>query len=558
MPAWLRNYRLALLPGDLGAGAVVALMMLPQGMAYALIAGLPPVCGIYASILPALAYAMLGTSATQSVGAQAITSLLTATVLAPLATAGSPEYVVLAVQLALLAGVMLLIGHAMRAGSLIDYLSRPVMSGFTNGAVVLIGLGQLDALVGADTGVVNDASATLGLACLALLLVAARWLASMLAGAGIGIDTARALARLAPLAVLLGATALLALPQFAHLDIARVGPVPRGLPALHVALDIERWRALLLPALLIAVIVFLQSMAAAQALARMRGEKLDVDRELAALGAANIAASLSGAFPVTGGIARSAVNHAAGARTQMAGVITALLIALAVVAPTGWLERLPLPALAATIIAAVSAMFDWRSLRDAWQFDRTEAAAHVVTLVGVLALGVERGIVLGIVLSLGFLLWRASHPPIVEVGRRPGSDHFRRRTRHDVETLPHVLLLRIDQGLFFANASTVGEYIEAELGARPELKHVVLLMSAVNGVDFTAAAALRELNRELAQRGVALHIAELKPPVLERLQRTPLPQEFAGRMHRSAARAWDRLVAAETPATVHPPGGTVS
>jgi SulP family sulfate permease len=518
---------------------VVALMMIPQGMAYALIAGLPAVCGIYAAILPALAYAALGTSTTQSVGPQAVTALMVATVLVPLAAPGSTAYVALAGQIALLSGLVLLAGAVLRAGVLVEYLSRPVMSGFTNGAVVLVGLGQLDAFLGRGAGGIHPPSAVLGVACLAVMLATARLASGPASSPRAGL--VRLLSRLAPLAVLLGATAVLALPPLAGIDVARVGVVPRGLPVPGIDTDTTHWRALLVPALLIAVIVFLQSMAAAQALARLRRERLDLNRELVALGAANVAAAVSGAFPVTGGIGRSAVNHAAGARTRIAGVCAALFIAAMVLAPTGWLERLPLPALAATIIAAAVAMFDAGALLEAWRYDRGEAAAHALTLAGVLALGAERGIVLGILLSLGLLLWRASHPPIVEVGRRPGSDHFRKRQRQDVETLPHVLWLRIDQGLFFANVTALGELVEQELDARPELRHVVLLMAAVNGVDFSAASALRELNRDLASRGVALHLAEPKPAVLERLQRSALPQELEGRLHRSAARAWDML-----------------
>jgi len=541
MLAWLRHYRSADLPGDLGAAAVVAMILLPQGMAYAMIAGLPAVCGIYASILPAFAYAAFGTSTTQSVGPQAITAILTATVLAPLAAPGSPEYVAMAAELALLAGVVLIAAGTLRAGVLVDFLSRPVMSGFTNGAVVLIAAGQLDALLGSREGAVHRPSVVLGASCLLLLLAAARWLPLLLERAGLAPSPAKSLARLMPLAALLGAMALLAMPSLAGLDIARIGSIPRGLPSLGIVFDPLQWRTLALPAVLMAVIVLLQSMAAAQSLARRRGERLDVDRELGALGAANSAAALSGALPVTGGLARSAVNHAAGARTPLAGVLTACAIALVIVAPTGWLERVPMPALAATIMAAVVSMFDWRSLLEAWRFDRAEAAAHVATLGGVLVLGVERGIVLGLLLSLGLLLWRASRPPIVEVGRRPGSDHFRRRSRQDVETLPDVLLLRIDQGLFFGNVAAVATQVESALAERPELRHVLLLMAAVTGVDFSAAKALCELNRELARRGVELHLCELKEPVLERLRSSELPREFAGRMHRSAARAYDTL-----------------
>ena len=476
MPGWLRNYRRELLPGDIGAGIIVALLMVPQGMAYAIVAGLSPITGLYASILPPLAYALFGTSMTQSVGPQAITALLVAGVLAPLALPASPEYVLLAARLALLTGLILFACGLLRLGFLVNYLSQPVMSGFTNGAVLLIAAGQVPSLLGP-----------------------------------------------------------------ADLGIPLVGEVPTGLPPIGIHLAGGPWRELFVPALLLGFIVFLQSMSAAQALARKRHERLVADRELLGLGAANLAGALSGGFPVAGSISRSAISHEAGANTPLASMVASLLLAALLVSPTGWLAMLPLPALAATIIVAVTGMFEWSSVRDAWRYDRSEAAAHIVTLVAVVSLGAERGIVLGIVLSLALLIWRASHPPIVEVGRRPGGEYFRSAERQNVERLPRVLMLRIDQGLFFGNAAAVTDHVEQALRRRPELQHIVLLLSAVNDIDLTAAQALIELNRTLGLQGVKLHLTEAKAPVLERLGRTPLLQELGGQVFHRAVQAFDYL-----------------
>ncbi|MDH4040830.1 MAG: SulP family inorganic anion transporter [Gammaproteobacteria bacterium] len=541
MPGWLRNYRRALLPGDIGAGIIVALLMVPQGMAYAIVAGLPPIAGLYASILPPLAYALFGTSMTQSVGPQAITALLVAGVLAPLALPASPEYVLLAARLALLTGLILFACGLLRLGFLVNYLSQPVMSGFTNGAVLLIAAGQVPSLLGLNAGQVQPASAATGLGCILLLILARKHLDAGLCRLGISRPLAEALARTAPILVLLGTALLLALPGPADLGIPLVGEVPTGLPPIGIHLAGGPWRELFVPALLLGFIVFLQSMSAAQALARKRHERLVADRELLGLGAANLAGALSGGFPVAGSISRSAISHEAGANTPLASMVASLLLAALLVSPTGWLAMLPLPALAATIIVAVTGMFEWSSVRDAWRYDRSEAAAHIVTLVAVVSLGAERGIVLGIVLSLALLIWRASHPPIVEVGRRPGGEYFRSAERQNVERLPRVLMLRIDQGLFFGNAAAVTDHVEQALRRRPELQHIVLLLSAVNDIDLTAAQALIGLNRTLGLQGVKLHLTEAKAPVLDRLGRTPLLQELGGQVFHRAVQAFDYL-----------------
>jgi SulP family sulfate permease len=543
MLIWLKNYRRELLPGDIGAGIIVALMMVPQGMAYAMVAGLPPIAGLYASIFPPLAYALFGSSMTQSVGPQAITALLVAGVLGPLALAGSAEYTLLAAQLALLTGLILFGFGMLRFGFIVNYLSQPVMSGFTNGAVLLIAAGQLPSLLGYSAGTVHPASAVTGLVCILLLLLARRYCTVGLCRCGVPQRLAQALTRTVPIVLLLGTALLLTQPKLAALGVPLVGVVPVGLPPLGIQLSGGMWRELFMPALLLSFIVFLQSMSAAQALAGRRHERLDANKELLGLGAANCAGALSGGFPVTGSLSRSAVSHEAGANTPLTSIVAALLLALLLVSPTGWLALLPLPALAATIIVAVYGMFDWSAIRAAWRFDHSEAASHIVTLVAVVTLGAERGIVLGIVLSLTILIWRTSHPPIIEVGRRPGGEHFRNAERQSVQRLPHVLMLRIDQSLFFGNATAVTEHVEKTLLERPELRHIVLLLSAVNDIDLTAAQALIELNRILELKAIKLHFAEAKDPVLESLRRTPLLQELSGKVFRRAVQAFDTLAA---------------
>jgi SulP family sulfate permease len=560
MLQWLRQYRRAALPGDISAGIVVAMMMIPQGMAYALVAGLPPVAGIYASIVPPLLYALFGTSSTQSVGPMAIISLMTASTLAPLAAAGSALYGVLAAQLALLSGVVLLVCGLLRIGFLANFFSRPVMSGFTIGSALVIAWGQLRPLIGGAPSAPHLPSALLGLGSLALLVAARQYLAPLLRALRMKPVAADIGAKLAPMFVVLGATALVPLLGLAGRGVAITGAVPSGLPGLNLATSGAHWQALLQPALLIGFMVFLISMSGAQALALKRGgEKLASNSELVGLGAANIGSALSGGFPVTGSISRSAVNFAAGANTQLASIITAGLLALALVAPTGWLALLPLPTLAATIIVAVLGMLDLSTLRTAWRYDRADAAALLATAGGVLALGVEAGVVVGVALSMGALIWRASRPHIAVLGRIHGTEHFRNIDRYSAETTPGLLMLRVDAGLFFGNVEAVNERIDEELRDHAGTRHLVLVLSAVNAIDTSALFGLVELNASLRQRGVVLHLAEVKGPVMDRLKDSDLLQALSGQVFLSAAMAWDRLAgsaAAGTPAAGTPAAGT--
>jgi SulP family sulfate permease len=543
MLAWVKGYRRSWLAGDVGAGAVVAMMMIPQGMAYALVAGLPPVAGIYASIVPPLLYALFGTSSTQSVGPMAIISLMTASVLAPLAAPGSALYGVLAAQLALLSGVVLLACGLLRIGFLANFFSRPVMNGFTIGSSLLIAFDQLGALLGARLPHWHGPSAALGIGALALLMLARRYGAALLRRCGLAPTAADVGARLAPMLVVAGSIALVAALGLDRLGVRTIGTVPAGLPHLNLAVSGTHWQLLARPALLIGFMCFLISMSGAQALAARKGEKLLTDAELVGLGAANVGSFLSGGFPVTASLSRSAVNFAAGANTQLAGMITALLLGAALVLPTGWLALLPLPVLAATIIVAVLGMLETATLRTAWRYDRADALALLATAGGVLLLGVDAGVVVGLLLSLGTMIWRESRPHIALLGRIAGTEHFRNIERYDTETRSGVLLLRVDAGLFFGNVEAVSARVEDTLAGHPGTRDLVLVLSAVNAIDTTALFGLLDLNTELGRRGVRLHFAEVKGPVMDRLKQSALLQRLSGQVFLSTANAWNALSA---------------
>lgn len=542
MLTWLKGYRRELLAGDLGAGVLVVLMLVPQGMAYALVAGLPPVAGLYASILPALAYALLGSSMAQSVGPMAITSLMTATSLANLAPSGSALYGALAAQMALISGVVLVLCGLLRLGFLSSLLSRPVMSGFTSGAALVIAASQLKVLLGGPLTAINPTAAAIGLLSLLLLWLARSQLSRQLQRLGLAANSADMLGKLAPAAILLLATLLVWQQGWQTAGVALVGAIPAGLPELGLSLNLEQLRSLLAPSLLIGFMVFLSGQSAAVTLAQKRGERINTNHELLGLGAANVASALSGGFPVTGSISRSAVNFAAGANTPLASVITALLLAVLLVSPNAWLAWLPLPALAATIIIAVLGMLDFTTPRQAWRYDRADAVAWLATFSGVLLLGVEEGVMLGVALSLGTVLWRASRPHIAVLGRLPGSEHFRNIERYAAETHPQIVLLRIDAGVFFGNAELINDRVLQTLTA--ETRHLVLVMTAINLIDTTGLYALAELNQNLAARGIQLHLAEVKGPLMDKLKLSDLLlKPLSGRVFISAVSAFDQLSA---------------
>ncbi|NVM77105.1 SulP family sulfate permease [Duganella sp. SG902] len=542
---WLKNYRRDQLPGDVSAGLVVAMMMIPQGMAYAMVAGLSPVVGIYASILPPIVYALFGSSMTQSVGPMAIVSLMTAAVIGPMAPAGSALAGVLAAQLALVSGAVLLLCGLLRMGFLANFFSRPVMSGFTVGSAIVIAFDQVHTLLGAELPHWHAPSAALGLGALALLVLARFYGAALLKRCGLPPAAADIGAKLAPMLVVLGGIWLMSSTGLAGMGVRTTGAIPAGLPHLNLASSSAHWRPLLQPGLLIGFIVFLMSMSGAQALALKRNEKLVSNHELIGLGAANVASALSGGFPVTGSLSRSAVNFAAGANTPLASLITAVLLACALLAPTGWLALLPLPVLAATIIVAVLGMLELGILRTAWEYDRGDALAWGATCLGVLVLGVEAGVIIGVALSMGTLIWRASRPHIAVLGRIANSEHFRNIERYPAETQPALLVLRIDANLFFGNVEAVNERIECELATHQSARHLVLVMTAVSSIDTTALMALSELNQSLKRRGIGMHLAEVKGPVMDRLRHSTLLQDLNGKLYLSTANAWDQLHSAK-------------
>lgn len=544
LPNWLRQYQRPWLSGDLTAGLIVTVMLIPQSLAYAMLAGLPPQIGLYASILPLLAYAFFGSSMTLAVGPVAVASLMTASALTPLAAPGSESYLMLAVLMALMSGLILFIAGLLRLGFLAYFLSHPVISGFISGSAILIAVGQLKYLLGISLpsgsiiatvqglvhqiSAINTNTAVIGIAALLFLFFARSALAPLLKAAGLPSKLAELLTKLAPMAVVIMSTAIVAstgLDQSAQ--VAIVGQVPSGLPSIGLPqISWQQTQALWLPALLISLVGFVESVSVAQSLALKRGQRISPDRELLGIGAANIASAFSGGYPVTGGFARSVVNFSAGANTPAAGVISAVLMSIVISAFTGWFYYLPVSVLAATIIVAVLGLLDWHTLREAWRYDKADAVSLLLTFAGVIFLGVEEGILLGVALSLAVLVWRSSHPHMAVVGRVPGTEHFRNIDRHQVDTLSGLIALRIDESLYFANAQIIEEKVEALIQSNTDTRTVLMILSAVNQLDSTALAMLTDMQKDLAARNITLQFAEVKGPVLDRLRSTPLGEKM--------------------------------
>jgi SulP family sulfate permease len=561
LPAWLANYRRKDLSSDVMAGVIVAILVIPQSLAYALLAGLPPQAGLYASIFPVVVYAWLGSSALQAVGPVAITAIMTFSVLSPLAVPGSPHYIEMAAGLALCSGVMTLAFGVMRLGFLSQLLSRPVVSGFISGSAVLIIISQLKLLLGvpasgssswqalqslvAHLQQANPTTLTLSVVALVWLLLARYGLVKVTRILGLDARKAEVWARVMPLVVLACASvAVVVLDLDGQQHVAVVGAVQEGLGTVNFFIPgLEALRVLLTPALIMAFIGTVQNITMGQALAAKRRERLDPNRELVGLGAANVVSAFYSGMPVGGGLSRTAINLSAGAQTPMASMASAASMLLLVLAGTHWFARLPLAVLAASIVVAAISMIDVKAFRQAWSYDRADALALLGTAAGVLLLGLELGIAAGILLSLVTLLVRASQPHIAVIGRIAGTVHFRNVERHGAETIPGVLFLRIDESLFFGNLDAIEVRIGAELMKDSGIQDLVLIMSAVNRVDTTAMEVLTDMNRDLIERGIRLHLAEVKGPVQDRLVNSPLWTTLTGQVHLSVNSAFETLAA---------------
>ena len=556
-PDWSRDYGRDTLASDLLAGLIVTIMLIPQSLAYALLAGLPAEMGLYASILPLIAYALLGSSRTLSVGPVAVVSLMTAMAVGNIAEQGSAEYAAAAIALAALSGVMLLVLGFLRFGFLANFLSHPVVSGFITASAVVIALGQVRHLLGIDAGGdnlislgssllrnigdTNGVTLVTGLLAILFLFWSRKSLNSLLLKIGLPAQAANLLSKAGPVFVILATVSASYLLDFSAAGVALVGEVPSGLPSLAMPpLDTALWSELLVSALLISIIGFVESVSVGKTLAAKRRQRIDPNRELVALGGANMASAFSGGFPVTGGFSRSVVNFDAGAQTPAASILAAIGIALAALFLTPLLFYLPKASLAATIIVAVVSLVDLDLVRRAWRYSLSDFIAVVTTICATLLLGVELGVLAGIVVSVLLHLYKTTRPHMAIVGSVAGTEHYRNVERHNVITHPNLVSLRIDESLYFANASYLEDYIYELVADNDGLEHVILQCTAVNEIDMSALEALESIDHRLREQGVSLNLSEVKGPVMDALQNVNFLPNLSGRVflsHHQAVKA---------------------
>lgn len=551
---WAPAYGRSDAQSDLIAAVIVTIMLVPQSLAYAMLAGLPPQVGLYASILPLIAYAVFGTSRALAVGPVAVVSLMTAAAVSQVATAGTAEYLTAAITLAFLSGLILMAMSLLRLGFLANFLSHPVISGFITASGILIATSQVKHLLGikveGDTlphllsglytglGGVNPYTLAIGLTATGFLFWARKRLKPLLLARGVKPRLADLVAKAGPVAAIV--LLILAVVGFGLVDkgVKIVGEIPAGLPPFALpSFDLGLWQQLLMPALLISLVGFVESVSVAQTLAAKRRQRIVPNQELVALGASNIASALSGGYPVTGGFARSVVNFDAGAETPLAGAFTAAGILAATLFLTPLFRFLPQAVLAATIIVAVLSLVDLAAIKRTYAYSKADFAAMAVTILTVLLVGVEAGITAGVSLSLLMFLWRSSRPHMAIVGQVPGTEHFRNVERHQVITDPTILSIRVDESLYFANARALEDAVYDHLAAHPELKNVILMCPAVNTIDASALESLEAIAHRLASAGVGFHLSEVKGPVMDALGRSDFMRHFKGRIFLSQFKA---------------------
>ena len=543
--SWAADYQRDTFISDLLAAVIVTIMLIPQSLAYALLAGLPPEMGLYASMLPLVAYAIFGTSRTLSVGPVAVVSLMTASAIGHIAAPGSVSYIEAALLLALLSGMFLLGMGIFRMGFLANFLSHPVIAGFITASGIIIAISQLKHILGISASgenlyhllqsLISEIKNTnlhtlaVGLPVLAFLFWVRSGLKPLLIRAGLSDKAAGMLSKTGPVMGII-ATSLAAYSfDLGQYGVKLVGDIPSGLPSLQSpSLDHSAWRELLVSAIFISVIGFVESVSVGHTLAAKRRQKITPNQELIGLGAANVAAAFSGGYPVTGGFARSVVNFDAGAATPAAGIFTAIGIGLAALFFTPYLAYLPKATLAATIIVAVLSLVDFSILKKSWGYARSDFIAVATTLLVTLLAGVESGVACGVFASLALHLYKTSTPHMAVVGEVPGTEHYRNVNRHKVITHSEILSLRVDESLYFANAGFIEDRIYELLEKSPTVRHVILMCTAVNEIDLSALDALESINHRLNDSGIKLHLSEVKGPVTDVLLKTDFIKHLSG------------------------------
>ena len=555
---WGAHYDKPTLVRDLVAAAIVTIMLIPQSLAYALLAGLPAEVGLYASVAPLVLYAIFGTSRALAVGPVAVVSLMTAAVIGEHAAMGTHAYWQIAITLAFLSGVLLIIMGALRLGFLANFLSHPVISGFITASGLLIAASQVKTIMGVKaeghnfldlvaqlvSQVPNAHLLSIGVGVFATVFLfwVRKGLKPLLKRFGMAEHVADIVAKTGPVAAIALTTAGTWLFDWQSRGLKIVGEVPQGLPPFSLpSWDLGLWQSLAVPALLISVVGFVESVSVGQTLAAKRRQRIVPDQELIALGASNVSSAMSGGFPVTGGFSRSVVNFDAGAQTPAAGVFTAGGILLASLLLTPALYFLPKATLAATIVVAVLSLVDLGILKRTWAYSKPDFIAVLTTILVTLGAGVEMGLICGVGVSLALFLYKTSRPHIAEVGLVSGTEHFRNVKRHKVEISDGILSLRVDESLYFANARALEDSVNEAVARRSGLSHVILQCSAVNAIDASALESLEAIDARLKDAGIQFHLSEVKGPVMDKLATTHFLQHLSGRVFLTHYKVFEAL-----------------
>jgi len=555
---WGRYYDRSTLTNDLVAALIVTIMLIPQSLAYALLAGLPPEMGLYASMLPIIFYAIFGTSRALAVGPVAVVSLLTVAAVSKIAVPGTSEYIVAAITLAFLSGLILFALGLFRLGFLANFLSHPVIAGFITATGIIIAVSQLKNIIGIDAhghtipdlsrslahnlSGLNWITAVIGVVTTGFLFWVRKGLLPLLDSLGVAPRIASIIVKAGPIAAIVATTLVVWFFDLTSKGVQVVGDVPKGLPPFTMpSLSMDMWSNLIGAAILISIIGFIESVSVAQTLAAKKRQRIDPDQELIGLGAANLGASLTGGFPVTGGFSRSVVNYDAGADTPAAGAYTAIGLAGASLFLTPLIFHLPKATLAATIIVAVLSLVDFSVLKKTWHHSKADFAAVISTISITLLMGVELGVSAGVTVSILIHLYKSSRPHMAIVGQVPKTEHYRNILRHDVLTDPKILTIRVDESLYFANTRYLEDRIYDEVAQQLELQHVVLMCSAVNTIDMSALQSLEAINERLYAGGVTFHFSELKGPVMDQLSATGFLDVLSGEVFLSQHNAQTTL-----------------
>ncbi|MGR0277711.1 SulP family inorganic anion transporter [Marinomonas dokdonensis] len=544
---WLKTYNKTSFKNDTVASLIFTIMVIPQSLAYAMLAGLPAITGLYASILPSILYSLFGTSRSLAVGPVALTSVMTASAILPFATTGSEHYATIAILLAFMSGVFLMVLSLLKLGFLTNLLSHPVVSGFISASALLIVIGQVKYLLGIESSgstlfplarslyghasEVNLPTLTLSTVAIIALLIMRRYFARFLEKCGCSQQYVQLFGKSGPVLVVVLTTVTVAWLSLDEMGVSIIGAVPSTPLGLNFQqLSWQLVKELLPNAVLISIVGFIGSVSVAQSFAAKRRQDIDPNQELVGLGLANIGSAACGAFPVTGGFSRTVLNADCGSTSPMTGIISALFILLTLLFLTPLFYYLPKAILAAIISLSMLQLVSVADLKDLWRFSKKEASLLIITFTVVMIEGMETGLIVGVVLSILFFLWHTSHPHIAIVGRLPGTEHYRNVQRFAVETHPTILTVRIDENLFFANARVFEERLQYLVSQNREIKHLVLMCTAINMIDASALQSLEKIVDRLKDSGVKLHLSEVKGPIMDRLKDSTLIEHLSGKI----------------------------